>query len=113
MALGSNHKLQVYHLETGDLLLEAEAAENPSSLACSPDGTALYMGNAKGELTVWFWDHLYEPRKNAEPPVSKTEAEGIAEEVFSDKTAETAQGNERQKKTQKTSFLGRLFHRKR
>ena len=113
VALGSNNKLQVYHLETGDLLLEAEAAENPSSLACSPDGTALYMGNAKGELTVWFWDHLYEPRKNVEPPVSNTEAEGAAEEALTDKTAETSQGNDRQKKSQKTSFLGRLLRRKR
>ena len=117
-ALGKNKKLQVFQLETGELLLEAEAAENPSALTCSPDGTTLYMGDAKGELTVWFWDHLYEPRRNPEPEAAAAIAEtaGALRAAEMSGTAEpakeTAEGT-KQEEPQKTSFLGRLFRRRR
>lgn len=87
-ALGGS-RVQVYELGTGALLLETEADESPSALDCSPDRNTLYIGNEKGEIALWAWDHIYQPR--------------VEEKMDSGMTGET---------DQKPSFWKRLFSRK-
>lgn len=81
IALGGNGLLQAYDLEAGTLLLEAEVDEKPTALTCSPDRNTLYIGNAKGEISIWCWDHVYQPQEAgaAEARSKEQEETGAAE----------------------------------
>lgn len=62
VGLASNGSLAVCELASRQLALSSEVGDSPSALACSPDGAILYVGNSKGQLAAWLWNHELETR---------------------------------------------------
>ncbi len=61
VSLGKNDGLlKVFDCIDGEILRSVSVDEKPASVACSPDRNELYIGNAKGQITHWFWAHQYE-----------------------------------------------------
>ena len=61
IGLDNGGQLAVYLLPEGTAVRTADVGERPTALACSPDRNELYVGNARGEVITFFWDHAYTP----------------------------------------------------
>ena len=62
VALGSNGSLKVHDLVSKEPVVKVEVDDNPTAVACSPDGAFLYIGNSKGQMATWLWDHALEAK---------------------------------------------------
>lgn len=60
VGLEASGALVVCELISRQPVLSAEVGDSPSAIACSPDGAMLYVGNSKGQLATWLWDHELE-----------------------------------------------------